>query len=40
MVGTVNPICIGFLTLREEDGFRSSSNASDTHNPIFIGGFN
>jgi hypothetical protein len=20
MVGTVNPVCIGFLTLREEDG--------------------
>lgn len=38
MVGAVNPIGIGFLTLREEDEFQSSSNALDTHNPNTQGG--
>jgi len=32
MVGAVNPICIGFLTLREEDEFSKYSELGDTHN--------
>jgi hypothetical protein len=38
MVGTVNPICEGFLTLREEVQFNSSSNTIDRHNPNTQGG--
>ena len=40
MVGTVNLICIGFLTLREEVGFQSNSDILDTHNPNTQGGLN
>lgn len=40
MVGTVNPVCIGFLTLREEDGFSKYSELGNTHYPTFVGGFN
>lgn len=32
MVGTVNPNCIGFLTLREVVGFQKNSDILDTHN--------
>jgi len=32
MVGTVNPVCIGFLTLREEVGFSKYSELGNTHN--------
>jgi hypothetical protein len=38
MVGTVNLTCIGFLTLREEVQFNSSSNTIDRHNPNTQGG--
>lgn len=33
MVGKVNPVCIGFLTLREEDGFSKYSKLGNTHYP-------
>ena len=35
MVGTVNPVCIGFLTLREEDGFFKYSEFENTHYPVY-----
>ena len=35
---TVDPICIGSLTLRGEVGFHSSSDAMDTHYPGMQGG--
>ena len=36
--GTVDPICIGSLTLRGEVEFYSSSDAMDTHYPGMQGG--
>lgn len=40
MVGAVNLACIGFLTLREEVQFNSSSNTINRHNPNLLGEFN